>query len=208
MITSPSLSAAVVHDEASMGDLSDDNLNPTNLGFFAPGAGGSLQANSVLGSTDSGAADIFTFEIGTGNQLTSLTLANYALGDAAMFVAIAAGDYFPNDYNEINDPFFADTSAWLGGRAVGEFEEGKDILALIGNSTVTQIGSGFVPPLGAGKYTFYIQQTGPLNLYTLDFNVAAITAVPEPPSLATCFAVTAAACVYRRRKSGRANASE
>jgi hypothetical protein len=206
--SSPTAWGAVVHDEASMGDLSDDNINPTNLGFFAPGAGGSLRANSVLGRTENGAPDIFTFEIAAGNQLQSLTLANYELGDSAMFVAIAAGDYFPNDYNEINDPFFSDTSAWLGGRAVGELEEGQDILALIGNSAVTQIGSGFIPPLGAGKYTFYMQQTGPENLYTLDFNVSAITGVPEPTSLGMCFAATAAAWAYRRRKRERVRATD
>lgn len=201
-----SLSAEVVYDEASMGDLSDESVLPTDLGFFMPGAGGATRANSIVGRTDTGASDVFTFEIGMGHQLDSLVLANYELGDNAMFVAIARGEEFPNEHFEINDPSFdpgfGPTSNWLGGRVIGRSQQGQDVLGLIGDSDVTRIGSGFTSPLGPGRYSFYLQQTGPQNLYTLDFNVSA-TAVPEPSSaLAACLMV-AGGMGYRRFKRRR-----
>jgi hypothetical protein len=198
--------AAVVYDEASMGDLSNDSAFPTDVGFFVPGAGGTLQSNSVIGRTDSGSSDVFTFEIAGGNQLDSLVLANYELGDDAMFVAIARGEEFPDEYFEINDPGFdpgfGPTSPWLGGRVIAGSQVGDDILGLIGDSDVTRIGSGFTSPLGPGRYSFYIQQTGPQNLYTLDFNVSA-SAVPEPSSsLAVCL-IAGAGFGYRQLKRRR-----
>ena len=184
-----------------MGDLSDDNTLPTDLGFFPSGAGGASQTSSVLGQTDSGSADIFTFRIATGNVLNEIVLANYAEGDAAMFVAIASGDEFPNSYEEINDPFFADTDAWLGGTTAGDLDFGMDILERMSLGSVA--GTGFDVPLEAGQYTFYIQQTGPLNLDTLDFNVSA-TAVPEPSSLLALSLATLGFVGYGRAKRRRA----
>lgn len=196
LILVPQARGAVVFDEASFGgDWSDDNTEPTDLGFFVPGAAGAVMANSVIGQTDSGAPDIFTFEIATGNVLQSLILASYEMGDAAMFVAIAEGDQFPNDYFEINDESFADTSSWLGGSTVGPSDVGTDVLARMGS---IGLGSGYTPPLGAGTYTFYLQQTGPLTQYTLDFNVSSASAVPEPSTTLALTALAFAGVGYRR----------
>ena len=200
MGTIPQAFSAVVYDEASMGDLSNESALPTNLAFFVSGAGGSTRANTVLGQTDSGAPDISTFAIAVGNQLTSLVLTNYAMGDGAMFVAIAAGEEFPNDYGEINDNAFADTSAWLGGSTVGLGDVGTNVLPRMGS---IGLGSGYDPPLGAGKYTFYIQQTGPLTDYGLDFNVSSITAVPEPSMSLALGAMAVAAVGFRYRQRRR-----
>lgn len=198
--------AEVVWDEASMGDLSNDNTEPTNLQIFMPGAGGSLRSNSVLGETDSGAADIFTFEIAGGTQLSELKLTRYENGDNAMFVAIAEGTEFPHDYFEINDPNFDGYTLWLGGSTVGpnDVTANRNLLERLGS---IGIGSGFTPPLGEGKYTFYIQQTGPQNLYTFDFNVEAVSAVPEPATTGMLSAGLLGVFGYRRWKRKRSKAS-
>jgi hypothetical protein len=61
--------------------------------------------------------------------------------------------------------------------------------------------TGFAPPLAAGSYAFWIQETGPVaTSYALDFDV---TAVPEPSELAMLLAGLAAlAVVARRRRAG------
>ena len=193
---------AIVFDESAMGsfDLSDDNMSPTDLGFFISGAGGASRANSVLGETDSGAPDIFTFQIVGGDQLDTLTLSRYQNGDSNMFVAISAGDMFPNDFAEINDSAFGDTSQWLGGSIIGISDIGSDVLPLV---AAGNIGTGFSIPLGPGQYTFYIQQTGPQTLYTLDFNVSSASAVPEPSSLGVMSCAALGGLGIRRIRSRR-----
>jgi hypothetical protein len=55
-------------------------------------------------------------------------------------------------------------------------------------------GQGFSAPLGAGTYTYVIQQTGQnVNLYALDFEV-----VPEPTTLALAAVAGMATLVFLR----------
>jgi hypothetical protein len=55
---------------------------------------------------------------------------------------------------------------------------------------------GFTPPLAAGNYTFWIQQTGANSAtYTLDFRVT-----PEPGTLALLGISAAVGVAIRRRR--------
>jgi hypothetical protein len=179
----------VVYDEATMGDLSADNTLPTPVFFqFQPGT------NTVVGEISDGTADIFTFEIAEGYQLSSLVLSGYDQPDDRMFVAMSAGDQFPSSFDEVNDPFFPDTSEWLGSLLIGDADLNNDVLALIGGPQNLG-GTGFTPPLGSGEYSFYIQQTGDVTSYSLDFNV---TAVPEPSTTFACGLALIVVIGYRR----------
>ena len=197
---------AVVHDEASMGDLSDDNTEPTPVAFFVADPGSTV-VNTVIGVTEGGEnglgiPDIFTFEIANGNVLQNITLAEYSGGDPAMFVAISRGNQFPSSFEDLatGNP---DTSEWLGGVIVGDANfilgNNDQILQILGEN-VTGAGTGFVAPLGPGNYSFYIQQTGPPNTYTLDFHVANVSAVPEPSTTFACGLMLLVGLGYRRTK--------
>ncbi len=202
---------AAVFNEASIGtgDFSDDNTEPTPLAFFVASPGSTV-VNTVIGETEGGdniigIPDIFTFEIANGNVLQNITLSGYSGGDSAMFIAMSRGDQFPSTFEEIatRNP---DTSEWLGGLIVGElnFSDGSNerILELLG-ANVTNTGTGFAPPLGPGKYSFYIQQTGPQNTYAFDFLVADVTAVPEPSTTFACGLLLLGGVAYRRTKKTR-----
>lgn len=206
----PLTQAAVVWDEASMGDLSDDNTDPTPVAFFVATPGNS-EVSTVIGETEGGAGDgigipdIFTFDIAAGNVLEKITLTEYSGGDSAMFVAISRGNQFPSSFEEIatGNP---DTSEWLGGVIVGDLNftlgNNDQILELLG-ANVTNAGTGFVPPLGPGSYSFYIQQTGPPNTYSFDFLVADVTAVPEPSTSFACGVMLVGGLAYRRVRKRR-----
>jgi hypothetical protein len=179
----------VVYDEATMGELSSDNEMPTPIFFqFQPGT------NTVVGEISDGTADIFTFEIEAGYQLSSLVLSAYDPPADRMFVAMSTGDQFPSSFEQVNDPFLPDTSEWLGSFLVGGANLNNDILGLIGGPQNLG-GTGFTPPLGSGDYSFYIQQTGAPTSYSLDFNV---TAVPEPSMTFACGLALIGVIGYRR----------
>lgn len=179
----------IVYDEGTMGELSADNTLPTPIFFqFQPGT------NTVVGEISNGTADIFTFQIAEGYQLSSLVLGSYDPPDDRMFVAMSTGNQFPSSFDDVNDPFFPDTSEWLGSFLIGGANLNTDVLGLIGGPSNLG-GTGFTPPLGSGDYSFYIQQTGDPTSYSLDFNV---TAVPEPSMGFACGLALIGIIGYRR----------
>jgi hypothetical protein len=181
---SSNVEAAIVFNEATDGDLSNDQTNPTAIGPLA------LGTTTIVAKTDIDGPDIFSVEVVAGTFLTGLFLENYENpsrpDDRNMFLAVDDSDTFPNDYFEINTPGFFDTSTWLAGSVIGltDVTNGTNILnRLAASGTTLFIGTGFTAPLGAGTYTFYAQQTRGLNDYTLSF----VTAVPEPTTTAGMF---------------------
>lgn len=201
-----------LHDEATNGDFSTDHMAPTDLMAMVAGS------NSVAGLIDdamaAGNVDVFSFEVPTGFVLDGVFVRNYQYtnpppaNEENAFLAINDDTFFPYDTFGLdinNNPFF-DENLFLGGSVFGLSDlataplnagVAPNILGRIGNIT----GRGFTGPLDAGTYTIYIQQTGPENSYTLDFNVTAITAVPEPAHLSLfAFAAFVAARRRRRRK--------
>lgn len=195
--TAATAAPIVIHDEAIHGDLSnrsgapgDASGLPTDLGVLTSGPGGAFQDYRVIARTDVGAADFFTIEIGTGNQLqsilfTDITFDNPSTGDNGMFLGISSGDTFANSRSQFNNPDFTGRFGpqagdnWLGGALIGRTVEGTDILpTILGNANFGLITLS--APLGPGEYTFAAQQTGAQNAYTFDFGVVGVTAIPEP----------------------------
>ncbi|MGI9474763.1 MAG: GEVED domain-containing protein [Rubripirellula sp.] len=179
-----SLQSQEIHDEGANGTvnpLSTDHLNPTNLGSLTQGS------NIVRGYVESaksvGNVDVFTITVDAGFELSSLEVLEYAYNtppanpnERNAFLAFNDGSTFP--YNafdlDINENPFLDESQFLGGTVFGlddlPNEGGGNLLPRA--AVVT--GRGFTPPLAAGTYTFYVQQTGPANSYALDFRVSAV----------------------------------
>ncbi|MGB7327742.1 MAG: GEVED domain-containing protein [Rubripirellula sp.] len=180
-----STSSQVIHDEGADGTvnpLSADNAAPTNLGTLAIGS------NIVRGTVESalsvGNVDVFTFQIEPGFQLDGLFVLEYSYdappsnsNERNAFLAIDDTDSFPYDAFDLdfnNNPFLDETE-FIGGTVFG-----LDDLPGVGGTSILRragvvTGSRFTPPLAAGTYTFYIQQTGPLNHYALDLRVTEIT---------------------------------
>jgi len=125
--------SAVIYDEASDGDITDDATNPLAL---ALGDG----SNVISGEVVAGDIDYVTVNVPEGYVLSALELANYESVDDVAFIGIQQGTVFtepPTDTNAAN---------LLGFTLFGADVEGTDILPAIGNGAGAQ---GFTPPLEA-----------------------------------------------------------
>jgi hypothetical protein len=157
-------------NEAVNGDLSGNGLAPTLLTMAAGG-------NAVRGTTGRAVAggpvdrDYFTFTVPAGHELSELTVlaGTSVLGDGS-FIGFMSGNTF-------TVPPTTETAAGLTGWTLfGENNIGDDLLGFM--STPSFGSSGFAPPLPAGNYSFWIQETGVgVSTYALSL---VVTAVPEP----------------------------
>lgn len=173
----------VVWDESVDGDLSDDWLAPTQLAPF--GIGQSIVTMSVVDSNEPfGDRDYFTITIPDGFELFSidLLLLDADGGDDIAFIGIQAGDQVTVD------PLFPNPAPLLGFMLTQQMNVGGDILGIM-------IGEDNLP-LGAGQYSFWVQQTGQdLTTLSLGFNVGIIPA----PGSAGLLALAGFGVMRRRR---------
>ena len=174
-----SANAQVVFDDAVNGNASGDGDAPTEVTF-------SLGSNIINGTVTSpdNTRNYYTFTIGAGQELSAINLdsISVSVGDPVVdnpadpgFFALVAGttSVVPNSSDDLPD--FVN----LGGDLFAPADAGADLLARIADGGISS-GSGF-SNIGAGDYTFVIQQTGPeASSFSLDFQVT--TAVPEPTS--------------------------
>ncbi len=186
--------AGFAYVETINGDLSGDNLLPTPLGDAM------LGGNTVSGTVGGLEADIFSFVVPTGFRLHSIVLTSFSSSSNNMFLSLDSGPTYEFSSDEINDPnMLPNLNLVLGSALVGTspgVSVGDDILDNLGNSAPFQLGAGFTPPLPAGTYSVYIQETGTVSNYGLSFN---ISAVPEPSCL-TFFGLLSLSGLQRRRR--------
>ncbi|WP_182867074.1 PEP-CTERM sorting domain-containing protein [Stieleria mannarensis] len=201
---SPSAHAAIVHNEAIHGELSNDNFSPSVLNF-------TVGENTVIGEVTNARGfpantDVFTFSVPEGAFWDALILDDYRDSspnqDNAAFLAINDSDFFPYgsfELDEINNanPAFPE-DAFIGGTVFGgggptNPDVGRNLLPRAANI----VGAGFTTPLPSGNYTIYIQQTDALTGYTLTANL--VSAVPEPSSAGWLMLVGTAIAIRRRR---------
>ncbi len=148
------LHAAVVHDEASNGDLSNNGNAPTSLGAFAVGT------HTVISTSAGGDIDDFTFTIPAGATLAEIVPSAYTGLDETAFIGVQAGTTMDHS-----------GASLIGYQHFGPAQGNMDtnILPFISSSG----------PLGPGSYTVWMQQAGASATYTMDFVVT-----PEPGSIA------------------------
>lgn len=174
-------SAQVIWDESIHGDLSGDRLVPTSLNL-APGVNG-LIATSVAGDRE-----YVHFHLAPGMRLDAINTISYSGDDQVAFIGVQAGTTFTEPPTGTN---VANLLGWtLFGPGMGNMNQ--NILPQMG---VGDGAIGFTPPLTGADYTFWIQQTGDLTAYRLDF---VTTVVPEPASLVV-LAIGGLAIRLRRR---------
>ncbi len=166
LTTAHMVQAATAWDENLDGELSSDPLAPTSV-IFADGV------NTVSGSVTSlnDVRDYLTFTIPTGHQLVGILLQSYM--DLDTGGPGNRGFYAISDGATSAIPGGTTSGSFLGGAHLDPLAPGTDLLALLATDSLT--GTGVSAPLGAGEYTFLVQQTGPqLTGYQLDFIVAPI----------------------------------
>jgi hypothetical protein len=173
-----------IYVEGTNGDLSNDRLHPT---LFTLDAG----VNTLTGTTVSGDLDYLAFNIPPGFALQSFTL-NFYTGTGSLtksFIGIQSGTTFAVT------PASATPGALLGYTHFGPTGVQGEILDNIGTGSGA---IGFTPPLQAGNYTFWIQETaGEARNYS--FNMT-MSAVPEPAALPLCLLGMALAGIEARRR--------
>jgi hypothetical protein len=183
--------AATIYDEAVSGDLSGSGLTPTSLSVSAG-------SNQVFGTTGRDAVtgvdrDYFTISVPSGYQFVSLIeLPGTSVVGSLSFLGIQSGSQVTV---ATNAPDATGLLGWTHFNAAGI---NTDLLPAIG---VPVAGStGFTPPLGAGAYAFWIQDTGAgSSSYGFDIVIAP---VPEPGTAAGVLLGLIALGVARARRLG------
>ncbi|MGE3109993.1 MAG: hypothetical protein AB7G11_06265 [Phycisphaerales bacterium] len=186
-ILSPALVAPafadIFYDEGFAGDISNDRFNPT---AFNLAAGDNQLVGVIFGDDGQGNIDrdYFSLTIPAGLQLSQIVHLDYISTDFGAFMGIEEGPIFPID------PDQATPGDLLGWVIFGPSTVGVDLLPTMGGN-----GRGFTPPLSAGTYTFWVQQTGDYTDYIMNF---VVTEVPAPAS--AILLGPAAALAFRRRR--------
>lgn len=147
------------YEESMDGDLSDNHGAPTVIQLK-----GSMDTITACQKGVPRDIDYFTIEIPQDSALHEIELTNYSAADInnRAFIGIQSGTVFSVDANN------ATAADLLGGLTYGTPNVGNDILASMG----TLVGSqGFMPPLGNGKYTIWLNQTGDESCASLNFKM-------------------------------------
>ena len=187
---STSANAQVVFDDVN-GNASSDGSAPTSVAF-------SLGSNIINGTVTSpgNVRNFYTFTIGAGQELSAINLDAISVVDAAGAVSSDPGFYALIDGTTGTNP--VDGFANLGGELYDPSSLGVDLLAGISEGGISG-GSGF-SSIGAGDYTFVIQQTGDeVSSFSLDFQVTT-AAVPEPTSTVLLAGLGLVGLARRRRR--------
>lgn len=140
---------AAGYSEKKSGDLSDDGLTPTTVKLKLGDNVVSGKYGAKNGVTD---RDYFTVKVAAGQQLASVILEpETKVGFNVSFIGVQSGSQVTVP------PVGGSPEDLLGWTHYGTDQEGTDILPAIGEGDGAQ---GFVPPLGPGTYSFWVQETG------------------------------------------------
>lgn len=173
--------AATLHDESVQGDLSGDRLNPTRHTL-------ALGTNSVIAETAPLDLEYLTLTVPGGLLLSEIVLAEFTGESFVSFIAVQRGDIMPVT------PAITTAAGLLGWAHFSAV--GSDLLGIMGSSGAG--AEGFVPPLPAGTYAFWIQELDAPVQYRLDFNVSP---VPEPAQwVMVSLGLIALGALHRRRR--------
>jgi hypothetical protein len=197
---------AIIYREAVAGDLSDDKAAPTAL-TLTPGLNsviGTVAGFPEFGGTDP--QDWVSFTIPTGFVMTSYVNAKYVSSDPQGFTGFQFGSSFSGD---VFDPLSYAGYAHFGtaaqnpdGNPISSSTVGLNLLPLMADPSFAPGTTGFTPPLGAGTYTFLIQQGDPsVTGYRFNMSVRPVQ-VPEPGSSFCLLAMGALATLALRRRLG------
>ncbi len=180
---------ASAYNEAVDGDLANTGASAT---FIATALG----SNPLLGTTGNPGTgidrDYFTITVAPGQQLSALNVLPGTVPLGLAFIGVQTGGTVTVAPNS------GSAAGLLGQSHYAALDVGTNILPRIGTGAGA---SGFVGPLGAGNYAFWIQDFNP-GSSTYAFDLVITQAVPEPTVAATLLAGLLA-LAWVRRRAGR-----
>ena len=183
--------AATIYSEAAVGDLSNTGLSPTMVTLTS----GSNQLFGATGREAEGIdRDYFSFTVPAGLRLTSIfLLPNTAIAGDGGFIGLQAGPQVTVP------PSAASAAGLLGWTHYSADQIGTNMLDDL--SVPSAGATGFVPPLGSGTYSVWVQEiaTGSFA-YGLDL-VVDPAPVPEPGTYMLALTGLAAIAMVRHRRS-------
>ena len=195
---------ATTYNESVSGDLSDNKAAPTPL-VLTPGL------NSVIGTVagfppeGTDPQDWVSFTIPSGFVMISYVNASYTGIDDQGFTGFQVGSSFSGDEfvagSYAGYAHFGPQAQNPDGNPVRSSTIGINLLPLMADPSFAPGTTGFTPPLGAGTYTFLIQQGDPnLTGYQFNMTVRPAGAVPEPGSSLCLLAIGSLATLALRRR--------
>lgn len=167
--------AQLTYDESTDGDLSGAFGTPAQL-IFDLGVNtitGEVGSGNSGGATNGTDADYFTFSLGVGEVIDSITITRDGPGNVSFI-------------GYVNDSSFGgQTAGDLNGNTL--FADGDSLLP----------GGLIASSLTAGDHAFWIQETGGTTDYSISLNVT--SAVPEPSSAIALLGLGVVGLVRRKR---------
>lgn len=157
MVGSVSVAAASDYNESRDGDLSNDRLNPTVLTVSAGD-------NRITATSIQGDPEYFTVTVPDDATIDQIVLEAYTSDDDRAFLGVQAGTIMTVD---AAIPTPTELLGWV--------HLGPDFTPLNTNM-LDQLAAasgaiGFTPPLPAGDYTFWTQQTSETDVTTYTINI-------------------------------------
>ena len=179
--------AVTVYSESSNGDLSNDGLNPTPITL---GAGSNDIVGTTGGATAPNTRDYFTVFVPSNLRLVSLIERAGTQAGNVGFLGVESGTQVTLPTNTTSA---AGLLGWIHYPPAATDTDILPTMAVAANGS-----SGFVPPLGAGNYAFWLQDSSP-GTFAYDFSIV-LASVPEPSVFALMIGgIVALWPVIRRR---------
>ena len=208
VLLATAVAKAIIYKEAVSGDLSDDKTAPTPL-TLTPGFNSVIGTISGFPPEGTDPQDWVSFTIPAGFVMTSCVNAVYKSVDPQGFTGFHFGSSFPGGVDSEFDPanyagyaHFGNHAQNPDGSPTSSSTVGVNLLPLMADPSFAPNTTGFTPPLGAGTYTFLIQQGDPNPTgYRFNMNVRSVQ-TPEPGSDLCLLGIGGLAILALRRRLG------
>ncbi len=188
-IASSATAAPFNYDEAFLGDISNDYLNPTSL---VVDAGNNILTGALSGGTND--LDMFRLIVPQGLEVTAIRILEFAGGRSGSYLLMQPGNTLSSAPS--NDPSTAPGP--IGFSILSSGAIGSDVLPVITFASAPSIAPFFgAATLTEGSYAGWLNETGPASTYKLQFEVA--NTIPEPSTSLLAGLAAIALCGLRRR---------